>query len=72
MATETITKLWEINNTMVITIPIGVVEDSNFPLEIKRDKEGHLITKDVLIKINKEKQILIIQNIQIQKEDEKK
>ena len=40
MTNETITKIWEINNTIVLTIPKGIAGDSSFPFELEKNEDG--------------------------------
>jgi len=58
---ETVTKLWKIGGTVVITIPISILNDSNFPFLVKPilDDEKEVIEPLALnIKIDNKKLVI--------------
>jgi len=57
---ETTTNIWDINKSIVITIPSKLLEDSAFPFKIERDENNVMITKNVTIKIDRAKKALLI------------
>lgn len=54
-------KIWQISDSLVVTIPASLVNDSGFPFKFDRDKEGKLENPiDVNVKIDMDKKCLII------------
>ena len=57
---ETTTNLWDINASVVITIPVGILTDDRFPFKIEKDGKGQIKNKELMIRIDQTKKTLII------------
>lgn len=57
---ETTTNLWDINASVVITVPAGILTDDRFPFKIEKDDKGQIKHKELIIKIDQVKKALII------------